>query len=102
MKKVRRHLKAKSIFNPYAGCLCNVNENIGGESTLSRAKRSGEAIQILDHNGIIGASCTHLQGCARYAVKYPVKYDPATVATEILRAMGLHPYLPALNQYWDE
>lgn len=89
------------IYSPYAKCLCDLDRDDEGEYTLPRAEESGKAVWVLNMDGFERTS-PHLRECKRFAVTYPVKYDPTTIARDILRATGSHLYLPALNQHWNE
>lgn len=101
-KHVYHDFDRKPVFTPYSKCLCDIEQDSDGEDKLSRAQFSGTAIHILQQDGTEAMSCPHLRDCARYSVKYPICYDPTTIARDILRAIGEHPCLPALNQHWNE
>lgn len=91
------------FYQPWIHCVCDLEEDSDGESTLTRAKNNGTAIYIIDDDGDFkGRSCPHLRECTHYIASYPDKYEPKTVASDFLRILGQHPWLPALNQRWEE
>lgn len=101
-KRVYNQADTKPIYFPYAQCVCDLEQDSDGEDKLPHAKYFGKAMYILDDDGTQVTSCAHLPGCVRFVVEYPVKYDPATIASDFLRAIGSHPHQPALNQYWNK
>lgn len=101
-KRVYNESQEKPLYYAYSQCVCDLEEDSNGEAKLPRAKRSGKALYVLDHDGTRVISCAHLRECDRFVVKYPMEYDPATIASDFLRAVGSHPRKPALNQYWNQ
>lgn len=90
-----------SIYFPYMKCGCDFISDGEGGYALDNAEKTGKVTWVLTTDGF-DSTCPHLRECKRFPVKYPVKYDPTTIARDILRATGSHPYLPALNQNWNE
>lgn len=100
-RRVYNELNTEPIYLAYAQCVCDLKDDSNGENKLRRAERTGKALYVLDNDGTHVVSCAHLRNCVRFVPEYPVSYDPATVASDVLRAIGSHPREPALNQYWN-
>lgn len=101
-RRVYNQFHTEPVYHAFAQCMCDLENDGDGEDKLLRAKRSGKALYVLDHDGTRVISCAHLRECVCFVVKYPIKYDPATIASDFLRAISSHPRQPALNQYWNQ
>ena len=97
------------IYFPYSQCLCDLEKNShcgcsdhgwDPQSALSHAIAAGKAIYVIDQQ--TGESVEHLPTCEANPLKKPKHYNPKTIAEDTLRAEGIHPYLPALNEHFVE
>ena len=93
------------IYFPYSQCLCDLEKDShcgcsghgwDPQSALSHAIAAGKAISIVNQQ--TGESVEHLSTCEANPLKKPKHYNPETIAEDILRAEGVHQYLPALNE----
>ena len=81
-------------YHPYFNCMCDLKTMSADGEELAHAMAKGKVNDII---GPDGNSTSHLLSCEANQAKWCTSYDPATIATDFLRAVGCHPYLPPLN-----
>ena len=104
--KRQKHIESDigPIFMAYSQCTCDLKTMSKDGEELSHAIAKGKVVHIIDSDR---SSTPHLLSCEANRPLTRTSYDPKTIATDILVAEGIHPYLPALNAHlmdvcWEE